>query len=116
MYPHERSLVKAMENKPFVLIGINSDPSKDVLKKVIADEKMTWRSFWDGGNTSGPIATKWNVHGWPTLYLLDGKGVIRYKGDYLQGRTSRQDKSGRREIHLLDEAVDELLKEAKGKK
>jgi hypothetical protein len=79
MYPHERSLVKAMENKPFVLIGINSDPSKDVLKKVIADEKMTWRSFWDGGNTSGPIATKWNVHGWPTLYVVDHKGVIRHK-------------------------------------
>jgi hypothetical protein len=79
MYPHERSLVKAMENKPFVLIGINSDPSKDALKKVIADEKMTWRSFWDGGNTSGPIATKWNVHGWPTLYVVDHKGVIRHK-------------------------------------
>ncbi len=79
MYPHERSLVKAMENKPFVLIGINSDPSKDVLKKVIADEKMTWRSFWDGGNTSGPIATKWNIHGWPTLYVVDHRGVIRHK-------------------------------------
>jgi peroxiredoxin len=71
--------VKAMENKPFVLIGINSDPSKDVLKKVIADEKMTWRSFWDGGNTSGPIATKWNIHGWPTLYVVDHRGVIRHK-------------------------------------
>ncbi len=79
MYPHERSLVKAMENKPFVLIGINSDPSKDVLKKVITDEKMTWRSFWDGGSTQGPIATKWNVRGWPTLYVIDHKGVIRHK-------------------------------------
>ena len=79
MYPHERSLVQAMANKPFVLLGINSDPSKDVLKKVIADEKMTWRSFWDGGNTQGPIATKWNVRGWPTLYVVDHKGVIRHK-------------------------------------
>jgi peroxiredoxin len=79
MYPHERSLVKAMETRPFVLIGVNSDPSKDFLKKVIADEKMTWRSFWDGGNTQGPIATKWNIHGWPTLYVVDHKGIIRHK-------------------------------------
>lgn len=79
MYPHERSLVQAMKNKPFVLIGVNSDPSKDGLKKVIADEKMTWRSFWDGGNTNGPIAKKWNVHGWPTLYVVDHKGIIRHK-------------------------------------
>jgi hypothetical protein len=79
MYLHERSLVKEMEDKPFVLLGVNSDPSKEVLKKVIADEKMTWRSWWDGGNTQGPIATKWNVHGWPTLYVVDHKGVIRHK-------------------------------------
>ncbi len=79
MYPHERSLVKAMENKPFVLIGINSDRSKADLKKVIADEKMTWRSFWDGGSMQGPIATKWNIHGWPTLYVVDHRGVIRHK-------------------------------------
>jgi hypothetical protein len=42
-------------------------------------EQITWRSWFDGGGTSGPIASKWNVRGWPTLYLLDAKGVIRDK-------------------------------------
>ncbi|HEV3117153.1 MAG TPA: TlpA disulfide reductase family protein [Gemmataceae bacterium] len=79
MYPHERSLVKKMEGKPFVLIGINSDPNKQALKQVIEKEKMTWRSFWDGGNTQGPIASTWNVQGWPTLYVIDARGVIRDK-------------------------------------
>ena len=78
MYPHERSLVKRLEGKPFALLGVNSDP-KDRLNQVIKKENMTWRSWWDGGNTSGPIATKWNVSGWPTIYVLDHKGVIRYK-------------------------------------
>ena len=100
MYPHERSLVKAMENKPFVLIGVNSDPSKDVLKKVSSDEKMTWRSFWDGGSTSGPMATKWNIHGWPTLYVVDHKGVIRHKWEGSPG-----DK-------VLDDSLEKLVKEA----
>jgi peroxiredoxin len=102
MYPHERSLVKAMEDKPFVLLGINSDPSKDVLKKVIADEKMTWRSWWDGGNTSGPIASKWNVRGWPTLYVVDHRGIIRHKWVGSPG-----DK-------VLDEALNKLVKAAEG--
>jgi hypothetical protein len=57
---------------------MNSDP-KDVLRKAMASEKITWRSFWDGGSTGGPIATRWNVHSWPTIYVLDEKGVIRAK-------------------------------------
>ena len=78
MYPHERSLVKKMENKPFALLGINSDP-KEHLRETLKKENMTWRSWWDGGDTNGPIARAWNVHGWPTIYILDHKGVIRFK-------------------------------------
>jgi hypothetical protein len=115
--PNERSLVKRLEGKPFALLGINSDKDRQAVQKVIAKEGITWRSWWDGGSTEGPIATKWNVRSWPTLYLLDGKGVIRYKGDYLRSSTFRQDKEGgRREMRLLDEAVDELFKEAEEKK
>lgn len=95
MYPHERSLVKRLEDKPFALLGINSDP-KDVVKKAMKDENLTWRSWWDGGDTRGPIASAWNVRAWPTIYILDHKGVIRYKG-------ARGD--------AMDKAVDTLLAE-----
>ena len=78
MYPHERSLVKRLEGKPFSLIGINSDP-KERLRQTIKKENMTWRSWWDGGSTGGPIAKAWKVNGWPTIYVLDHKGVIRYR-------------------------------------
>jgi hypothetical protein len=100
MYPHERSLVKKMQDKPFALLGINSDPSKDVLKRVIKDEKMTWRSWWDGGSTSGPIATTWNVQGWPTLYVIDHKGIIRHKWMGSPGDG------------ILDSAIEKLVKQA----
>lgn len=79
MYPHERSLVQKLADKPFALIGINSDTDRDRIKERIKEEKMSWRSWWDGGSTSGPIASSWNVEGWPTLYILDYKGVIRHK-------------------------------------
>ena len=79
MYPHERSLVKKLEGKPFVLLGVNSDPDQDRLKTRMKEEEMTWRSWWDGGDTNGPIANQFNVRGWPTLYILDHTGVIRHK-------------------------------------
>jgi hypothetical protein len=79
MYPHERSLVKKFADNPFVLLGVNSDSDRDDLKPVLAKEEITWRSWWDGGSTNGPIATKWNVSGWPTIYLIDAEGIIRHK-------------------------------------
>jgi hypothetical protein len=104
MYPHERSLVKKMEGKPFALIGVNSDQDKAELKKAMAKENITWRSFWNGGSTQGPISTRWAVQGWPTLYLIDHKGVIRKKWEGSPG-----DK-------VLDEEIDKLVKEAEDKK
>ena len=95
MYPHERSLVKHMEGKPFALLGINSDP-KDALRKAMKQENITWRSWWDGGNTEGPIQTQWNIRGWPTTYVLDQKGVIRFR--------DLRDKA-------LDDAVEQLVVE-----
>ena len=94
MYPHERSLVKRMQNKPFTLLGINSDP-KERLNETITKEHMSWRS-WSDGSTDGPISTAWNVESWPTIFVLDAKGVIRYK-----------DVRGEQ----LDHAVNTLLKQ-----
>jgi len=79
MLPHERSLVEKMKGRPFSIVAVNSDSSREKLKEVMAKENITWPQFYDGGNTSGPIATAWNVTGWPTLYLIDAKGVIRHK-------------------------------------
>ena len=80
MYPHERSLVEKMKGKPFAILGVNSDKDKDKLKARIAEEKITWRSFWNGPQgTQGPISKDWNVSGWPTVYVIDHLGEIRHK-------------------------------------
>jgi hypothetical protein len=97
MYPHERSLVERLKDKPFALIGVNSDADKEKLKPRLEEEKITWRSFWNGPKgTRGPISEEWNVRGWPTIYVLDHKGVIRFKN--VRGEK-------------MDEAVDKLLAE-----
>ncbi|MFN0060525.1 MAG: TlpA family protein disulfide reductase [Planctomycetota bacterium] len=79
MFPHERSLVAKLQNKPFALVGVNSDESPEEYKKVVEQHQLTWRSFFDGGEIGGPIATQWGVNGWPTIYILDKQGVIRYQ-------------------------------------
>ncbi len=97
MYPHERSLVKRLKDKPFALIGVNSDANKETLRPRMVEENITWRSFWNGPKgTSGPISKAWNVWGWPTIYIIDHKGVIR-------ARNKRGEE--------MDEVVDMLLAE-----
>ena len=80
MIPHERSLVDELKDKPFALIGVNSDPDLDDYRKQAKEMGVTWRSFWCGDKgTQGPIPSKWNVTGWPTIYILDHEGKIRFK-------------------------------------
>ncbi|MCB9887763.1 MAG: TlpA family protein disulfide reductase [Planctomycetes bacterium] len=78
MIPHERSLVKKLEGKPFALIGVNSDSDREELQARLVKEQITWRQFYDG-STTGPIAKAWNVRGWPTTYVIDPQGIIRFK-------------------------------------
>jgi hypothetical protein len=77
MYPHERSLVKKLAGKPFAILGINSDADLDAIKKVTQKESITWRNWWDH-DTQGPIQTAYNISHWPTTYVLDTQGVIRF--------------------------------------
>ncbi len=100
MYPHERSLVSKMSGKPFVLLGVNSDQTREIVKDAQAKENLTWRSFWNGGGTGGPISRAWGISGWPTLFLIDSKGVVRKKW------------LGAPPGETLDREVEALVKEA----
>ena len=96
-----------LKDKPFVLIGVHiGGLSAKQLKEVMDKQQITWRSFADAGTAgAGPIATKWNLSATPTLYVIDHKGVIRYKWAGAPGEK------------VIDAALDRLLKaaEAKGK-
>ena len=78
MIPHEKEMVERLKDQPFALIGINSDGGRDAVQKILNEQEIGWRQVLDG-TTSGPIATRWNVHGWPTIYILDKQGRIRFR-------------------------------------
>jgi peroxiredoxin len=97
MFPHERSLVTRMSNRPFALIGVNADSDRKEAQKDVEKEKLNWRSFFDGDRK---IIRSWRVKSLPAIYVLDPNGVIRYR--------DVRDKA-------MDRAVEELLKEVEGK-
>ena len=94
MIPHERSLVEKLKDKPFALLGVNADYSLDAMNKSVKKEKVNWRSWFDGEGNS--IAKSYRVEGYPTIYILDHRGIIRYK--------DLRDEA-------MDRAIDALLKE-----
>lgn len=102
MFPHERSLVERLKNEPFVLLGINTDKSKDLYREEAKKNGISWRSAIDG-STSGPICAKWGVDGFPTLYLIDAKGIIR------------QTWLGSPGDETIDKEIDKLIEAAKAK-
>ena len=81
MYPHERSLVEEMKDKPFVLLGVNSDEKVDVATKAVQRNGLNWRSFQnqEAGRVRA-IADDWGVRSWPTIVVMDQELVIRYRG------------------------------------
>jgi hypothetical protein len=99
--------VTNLNGKPFALLGVHvGGLSAKELKEVMGKQQITWRSFVDAGNAgAGPITTKWNLSATPTLYVIDHRGVIRYKWAGAPGEK------------VIDAALDKLIEaaEANGK-
>jgi peroxiredoxin len=78
MIPHERDLVKKMKDKPFTLVSVSVDNKKETLQKFMETEAMPWVHWWDNGPKTKVMDT-YRVKAFPTMYLIDHSGVIRYK-------------------------------------
>jgi S1-C subfamily serine protease/thiol-disulfide isomerase/thioredoxin len=96
MHEHERRLVKDLGDRPFALVGVAADEER-VARSLVEQKTVSWRNWMDG--PQGPITAQYRVSGFPTLYVLDHMGIIRYK------------QAGFVEGEQLRKWVDELLKE-----
>jgi thiol-disulfide isomerase/thioredoxin len=76
MIPHERAMVERLKGKPFALVSISADEKKETLKDFLAKESMPWTHWWSG--PEGKIIETLNIQHYPTIFVLDAKGVIRY--------------------------------------
>lgn len=101
MVPHEVELVEKMSGRPFELIGVNGDPElNDDVKQIIQEKKITWRSFKNQQKDSPPMSETWEIGGWPTIYVIDHKGIIKHV------------QLGGGEMEKLDKLLEDLVKAA----
>ena len=85
-----------LQDRPFALIGVNVNESESRnLKERMDKEKMNWRSFAH----QDAIDAKWNPST-PGYYVLDPKGMIRYKWIGAPGEKA------------IDTALEKLISEA----
>jgi hypothetical protein len=100
MYPHERSLVKRYKDRPFALLGIDINDPQATLHEITKEGIVTWR-FWVD-KPPHPINRTYQIEGYPSLFLLDHRGVIREKDV--------------QNMDVLDEAIEQLVREAEEQK
>lgn len=70
-----------MKDRPFALVGVNSDKNLEEIRKIVVEKSINWRSFQnkpDGAKVA--ISQDWAVKGWPTLVVLDEEMRIVYRG------------------------------------
>ena len=80
-YPYERFLLDLYKEWPLAVLTVNSDADAATAKRAYTARGLSLPSWFDGdghGGPRGPIASAWHVSGWPTSYLIDGAGVIRF--------------------------------------
>jgi thiol-disulfide isomerase/thioredoxin/tRNA A-37 threonylcarbamoyl transferase component Bud32/tetratricopeptide (TPR) repeat protein len=99
MYPQEKALVARMKDQPFVLLGVNCDDDLSQALRAVHKDQLTWRSWWNGSRSGERISKQWQVQAFPTIYVLDAKGIIRYKHEGVPDAS-------------MENTVQQLLKEA----
>ena len=104
LLPHVKALVKRLENEPFTFLGVygrDGDPAE--IRARMQAEGIGWRNALDLGEArDGTLWSRWAPRGFPQIYLVDERGVIRRKWFGNPGED------------VLDRAVDELLAEVRG--
>lgn len=77
MIPHERKMVEELKGQPFELISISGDEKLETLTNFLKTESMPWTHWWNGNQ--GGLMDDWSIKYFPTIYVIDKKGVIRFK-------------------------------------
>ncbi len=79
-FPNEKALVEKFKDRPFVLLGVNSDEYQAEAKQAAVRHGLTWRAFWIGDPSRSPVPRLYRLQGWPTFVLLDAQGTVRHIG------------------------------------
>ena len=85
--PHLEDLYNRYSSSGLIIVLVSSDEVKqDSIDFLSSNHYDNFTSLWEpGGKYGNPIDQLYEISSWPTAFLLDRQGVIRYAGhpDYL---------------------------------
>jgi peroxiredoxin len=73
MYPELREL-QAKHKHRLAVLSVMADENRADTDGAVTEGKLTWNVHWDGWR--GPVATRWAVRSFPTVYIIDRQGKI----------------------------------------
>ncbi|MBN8421621.1 MAG: TlpA family protein disulfide reductase [Verrucomicrobia bacterium] len=85
--PLMNQAAEQLKDKNAIVIGVNTDIETEA-KKALADYKVSFRNVLDN-TSSGPNTTLYNLRNFPTLYLIDPKGLIAIKNGSLDAMVAQ---------------------------
>ena len=76
--PHVRAAYERYNKEGFEIVGISFDAEKQRLEDVVKRESIRWPQYFDGGGRDAAPGKTFGIQHWPTMWLLDRNGVIRF--------------------------------------
>ena len=76
--PQIKQVAADFDGQPVAVIGMNNDHNLDDARFVIETMKLPYENLKNSLRNDDGINEKYAVNAWPTLVMLDGKGVIRH--------------------------------------
>jgi peroxiredoxin len=77
--PEENKLVDELRDADFALLGVNGDEALADARRAASEHGVQFPSWWDDPGAKSTIVDQWSITEWPTTFVLDRAGVIRYK-------------------------------------
>ena len=74
--PQLKAAYDKLNAKGFEIIGISLDQERAELEKMIAEKKMPWPQYFEGGDKNR-FADEYQIAAIPTMWLVDKKGNLR---------------------------------------
>jgi thiol-disulfide isomerase/thioredoxin len=78
--PKLNTLIKKYNNKKFQVVGINAYDTREDIASFYKRNNPTFKTV----NDNGKVTNDYGVEGFPTVVLIDKKGVVLYSGNYDQ--------------------------------
>ena len=79
-YPYERLMLELYQGWPFAMLAVETGSSAAAVKASREAQGLRYRAWWDEPQEDGQgaIASAWRISGFPAVYVLDARGVIRF--------------------------------------